>query len=209
MSDFTVTIARDFGCGGRTIGKMLAGRLGINYYDRDLIKLASEESGINISLFGKADENGRAALFKRYNRAYGEKIISPDSGDFTSDDNLFNIQAKIIKQLADRENCVLVGRCADYILKDRKNVLRVFIHASREYCVRNVMEKFALSEKEAERQAERINRARSTYYRYYTGREWDNARNYDLCLNSEDVGIERCVNIIEHYIRMLYLKKTL
>ncbi len=209
MSDFTVTIARDFGCGGRTIGKMLAGRLGINYYDRDLIKLASEESGINISLFGKADENGRAALFKRYNRAYGEKIISPDSGDFTSDDNLFNIQAKIIKQLADRENCVLVGRCADYILKDHKNVLRVFIHASREYCVRNVMEKFALSEKEAERQAERINRARSTYYRYYTGREWDNARNYDLCLNSEDVGTLRCVNIIEHYIRMLYLEKTL
>ena len=170
MSNFTVTISRTFGSGGRTIGKMLAERLGIHYYDNELIKLASEESGINIELFGKADEKAKTALFKRYNRSYGEYLISPDSGDFTSDDNLFNYQAKIIKDLAAKENCVLVGRCAI-------------------------------------KEIERIDRARSTYYRYYTGCDWDNVRNYDLCLNTADVGFEKSVDIIEHCINLLYVDR--
>ena len=204
MSNFTVTISRGFGSGGRTIGKMLAERLGINYYDNELIKLASEESGINIELFGNADEKAKTALFKRYNRSYGEYLISPDSGDFTSDDNLFNYQAKIIKDLAEKENCVLVGRCADYILRDRKNVLRVFTYAPMDFCIEQVTCLYGINEKEAVKQIERIDRARSTYYRYYTGNEWDNARNYDLCLNTEELGFDRCVEIIEHYINVLY-----
>lgn len=204
MSKFTVTITREFGSGGRTIGKMLSERLGIPYYDNELIKLASEESGINESLFGLADESHRSALFKRYDRSFGEQIISPDSGEFTSDDNLFNFQAKVIKQLSDRETCVIVGRCADYVLRDRDHVLRIFTHASMPFCVEKVMQIYSVNEKEAARQIERINRARATYYRYYTGREWDNARNYDLCLNTEELGFERCVDIIEHYINVLY-----
>ena len=203
--NFTITIARGFGSGGRTIGKMLAERLGISYYDQELIKLASEESGINIELFGKADETKRAALFSRYNRAYGERLIPPDSGDFTSDDNLFNYQAKIIKQLAERESSIIVGRCADYILKDTPGTLRVFTYASRPFCIDKVCRLYGLSEREAERQIERIDRARSTYYRYYTGLEWDNARNYDLCLNTELLGFDRCVDLIEHYLNT-YLK---
>ena len=204
MTKFTVTITREFGSGGRTIGKMLAERLGVEYYDKDLIKLASEESGINADLFSRADESKRASLFKKYDGSLGEKLISPESGEFTSDDNLFNYQAKIIKQLSDRETCVIVGRCADHVLQDRKNVLRVFTHAPMPFCIEKVMEIYGVSEKEAERQIERINRARATYYRYYTGKDWDNARNYDLCLNTEELGFERCVDIIEHYSNVLY-----
>jgi cytidylate kinase len=204
MSKFTVTITREFGSGGRTIGKMLAERLGVEYYDKDLIKLASEESGINEDLLSRADESKRAPLFKRYSGSFGEKIISPESGEFTSDDNLFDFQAKIIKQLSDRETCVIVGRCADHVLQGRKNVLRVFTHAPMPFCIEKVVELYGVSEKEAERQIERINRARATYYHYYTGKDWDNARNYDLCLNTEELGFERCVDIIEHYINVLY-----
>ncbi|MBQ3125860.1 MAG: cytidylate kinase-like family protein, partial [Clostridia bacterium] len=116
MSNYVITINRSFGSGGKTVGKLLAARLGINYYDRDLIRLASEESGINVKLFGRADETARIGLFKRYGREYGQTIIPPGSDEFTSDDNLFNIQAKIIRDLAEKENCIIVGRCADHVL---------------------------------------------------------------------------------------------
>ncbi len=205
MAKFTVTISRGFGSGGRTIGKMLAERMSIKYYDNELIKLASEESGINIELFGKADEKAKTALFKRYNRSYGEYLISPDSDAFTSDDNLFNYQAKIIKDVANKESCVLVGRCADHILQGRENVLRVFTYAPMDFCIEQVTRLYGIPEKEAVKQIERIDRARSTYYRYYTGNEWDNVRNYDLCLNTAEVGFEKSVDIIEHYIKLLYL----
>ena len=204
MKQFTVTIARGFGSGGRTIGKMLSDRLGIGFYDRDLVRLASEESGISEALFGKADEYNKAALFGRYDRAFGERLISPESGEFTSDDNLFNYQAKIIKELSARESCVIVGRCADYILRDTPRVLRVFIYAPQQNCVQTVSEMYGISPKDAERQIERIDRARSAYYRYYTGQEWDNARNYDLCLNTAELGFARCVDLIEHHLHVLY-----
>ena len=203
MKSFTITIARGFGSGGRTIGRMLAERLGIAWYDQDLIKLASEESGIHIDLFDKADEYKKPSLFGKYDRNFGDKLISPESGEFTSDDNLFNYQAKVIKDLHGKEPCIIVGRCADYILRDEPDVLRVFVYASKERCIDTVANLYNLSPKEAERQIDRIDRARSTYYRYYTGQEWDNARNYDLCLNSDVLGFERCVDLIEQYLKVL------
>ena len=208
MKSFTITIARGFGSGGRTIGRMLAERLGIAWYDQDLIKLASEESGIHIDLFDKADEHKKVSLFGKYDRNFGEKLISPDSGEFTSDDNLFNYQAKVIKDLHGKEPCIIVGRCADYILRDEPGVLRVFVYAAKERCIQTVADLYNLSPKEAERQIDRIDRARSTYYRYYTGQEWDNARNYDLCLNSEILGFDRCVDLIEQYLKVLQLEKA-
>ena len=204
MANFTVTIARGFGSGGRTIGKMLAERLNIRFYDREIMELASEQSGISLNLFHKADEAGKVALFKRYDRSFGKEIIPPDRGEFTSDDNLFNFQSKVIKEIAQKESAVIVGRCADHILQGEKNVLRIFIYSSMEFCIDKVVELYGLSRKEAEKKIEKIDRARSTYYRYYTGSDWDNARNYDLCLNTEELGFERCVDIIEHYINVLY-----
>ena len=204
MQKYTVTIARSFGSGGDEMGKELAKRLNIDYYDRDLIKLASEESGINIELFGKADETVKAGLFKKYDRSYGQNLIPPYSNDFTSDKNLFDYQAKIIKQLSDRETCIIVGRCAGEILRGRKNILRAFIHADRESCIANVMEKYGLDRRSAEHQIDKVNHARNTYFKYYTGKEWNDASNYDICLNITELGFERAVDVLVNFIYMVY-----
>ena len=134
MERVVVTIARQYGSGGKTIGKMLAEDLGIKAYSREILKIASEESGISETLFNKADEKLKTtSLFGIVKREYKGELLPPESEGFVSDQNLFNYQAKIIKDLAENESCVIVGRCADYILKDRPNVVSVFIHASPEY----------------------------------------------------------------------------
>ena len=194
-----ITIARGFGSYGKTIGKRLSEELQIPYYDRDLLRMASEESGIHERLFGKADEKVKPSLFRRTGVYQGE-VLPPDSNEFVSDDNLFNFQAKVIKELAQRGSCIIVGRCADFVLKDRTDVVRVFVWATRESCIQTVMKLYGLDRKDAERTIEKTDKNRSTYYRYYVGREWDNARNYDLCLNSSDLGLEKCVQIIKDYV---------
>ncbi len=207
MAEYVITIARGFGSGGRTIGRMLAERLDIDCYDSDLIRLASEESGINIELFGKADERVKTNLFKRYNRDYGYRLIPPDSDEFVSDKNLFNYQAKIIRDLAEKQNCIIVGRCADHILKDDPHVLRLFIYADRETCVKNVTELYGVMPKEAVDRIESLDKARAAYYKYYTGKEWDDAVNYDLCINTSRIGFEKTVDaIIAHMKALGYLK---
>ena len=196
MSNFVITIARGFGSGGRTIGKLLAQKLDMDYYNDDLIKLASEESGINLELFGKADERIKTNLFKKYKRSYGEWTIPPDSDMFVSDDNLFNYQAKIIRQLADKGNCVIIGRCADYILKDRDNVARIMIYADEPTCIKRVTDLYGMKENDAIKKIETLDKARANYYKYYTGKEWNDVENYDLCLNTSALSFEKAVDVI-------------
>ena len=142
MENIIITIARQFGSGGKTIGEMYAAKKGINCYSREILKMASEDSGINELLFHKADERVKGnALFGMAKRIYKGDLISPESDDFVSDRNLFNYQAKIIKQLAEQEPCVIVGRCADFILKDYPNVVSVFVHAPMDYCIQRGMER--------------------------------------------------------------------
>ena len=128
--NYVITISRQHGSCGNAIGKLTAERLGIPFYDYKLIRMASDRSGISEHLFGAADEDvHRMKLFNAANKVYTGKLLPPDSDEFTSDLNLFTFQAEIIKELAGNESCVIVGRCADYLLRDRPNVLRVFIHA--------------------------------------------------------------------------------
>ena len=203
MERYVITIARGFGSGGKTIGKMLSEQLGIEYYDRDLIRIASEDSGIHVRLFGRVDEQIKRGLFKRRKSTYkGDAPLSPESDDFTSDQNLFKIQAKIIKELAEKESCIIVGRCADYVLRGYPNVTRVFIFASKQSCIDTVVRLYGETPKEAAKIIERTDRERSSYYRHHTGHEWDNARNYDLCLDSSELGFDKCVEIIKEYIRI-------
>lgn len=207
MSKYVITIARGYGSGGRTIGKMLSEELGIPYYDRDLLRLASDDSGINEQLFAKADEKlKKSLLYKIAHNVYKGEIIPPDSDDFVSNDNLFNYQAKIIKELAGTESCIIIGRCADFVLKDYENVIKVFVHAPLNECIKNVKEISDKSDKEIEKQIASIDRHRSEYYKYYTGREWDNAKNYDLCLNSGDLGYHKCVDIVKAYMDIRFAK---
>lgn len=207
MSEYVITISRGFGSGGKTIGKLLAQRLDIDYFDNDLIRLASEESGINIELFGKADEKVKASLFKKYNRSYGEKIISPDSAEFISDDNLFNYQAKIIRDLAQKENCILIGRCSDYILRDDPKAIRIFVCADEEFCVNKVVELYGLDPDDAKKKIDKIDKSRAAYYKYYTGNEWNDPLNYDLCVNTSKVGFDGAVDIIIDYLQRRTGKK--
>lgn len=197
-----ITIARGFGSGGRTIGKMLSEDLGIKYYDKDLIRLASEESGINERFFGLVDEKLKGS-FIRKGGVYKGDLISPDSSEFTSDQNLFNYQAKIIKQLADKEPAIIVGRCADYILRERDDVIRVFIYSDMATAVRNVVEMYGVNEKEARRMIEKTDRERSEYFRHYTGLDWENAKNYNLCLDTSRLSYDECVDIIKGYIKII------
>lgn len=201
MSKYVITIARGYGSGGRTIGKMLAEDLGIPYFDRELLRLASDDSGINENLFAKADEKlKKSLLFRVASNVYKGELIPPDSDDFVSNDNLFNYQAKIIKELATTESCVIVGRCADFVLKDNYNVVRLFVHAPLEECINTLKEMTGKSEKEIEKQIASIDKHRAEYYKYYTARDWEDAKNYDLCLNSSRLGFGKCVEIVKSYM---------
>ena len=205
MKNAVITIARQYGSGGKTIAAMLAKDLGINCYGREILKMASEESGINERLFGMSDEKLKhSVLMKLLKRPYEGDLIPPESSGFVSDDNLFNYQAKVIKELAESESCVIVGRCADYVLRDFPNVNSVFIHADREFCLEQAMERNSMSLKEMQRFIEKTDKYRGDFYKYYTGHEWSDARNYDLCLNSGKLGFKKCVEEIKAYMKVRF-----
>ena len=202
MDKFVVTIARGFGSGGRTIGKMLAEKLGVKFYDKELIRIASDASGINEALFGQSDEKTKNVLFGKPGVYKGE-VIAPGKTGFISEENLFNYQAMVIKKLASEESCVIVGRCADYVLRDEPHVVRVFIYADEEQCIKNAAEVKGITErKEAIKTITATDKERAAYYKAHTGREWIDARNYDLCLNSGDLGFDKCVDIITDFIKV-------
>ena len=205
MENVVITIARQYGSGGKTIGAMLAKDLGINCYSREILKLASDESGINERLFGQKDERLKIPSgFKPLKRPYEGDLIPPESSGFVSDDNLFNYQAKIIKDLAGTESCVIVGRCADYVLRNYPNVISVFIHADSEFCIERALERNSMTRKEMEKFIAKTDKFRGDFYKYHTGREWTDARNYDLCLDSGKLGFEKCVEEIKSYKKIRF-----
>lgn len=207
MDNVVITIARQYGSGGKTIGKMLAEEMGIQAYSREILKLASQDSGINENLFNRADEKlQKTTLFGIMKKAYKGELIPPESDDFLSNANLFNYQAKVIKGLAETESCVIIGRCADYVLKDYPNVVSVFIHASEEFNRRQAIERGDQSPRTVDKYIQKTDKYRAEYYHYYTGQEWNDARNYDLCLNSEKLGFDGCVKAIQEYIRIRFGK---
>ena len=200
MDQIIITVARQYGSGGKTIGEMVAKELDIPCYNREILRMASEESGINEKLFARVDEKLKgSALFRISKSVYEGELLPPDSDDFTSTRNLFNYQAKIIKKLAETESCVIVGRSADYILRNYPNVMSVFVHAPHEFCLRQAMMRNSMTEREMEKFIAKTDKYRGEYYRYYTGWEWTDARHYDLCLNSSKLGFEKCKEEILSY----------
>ncbi len=201
MEKYVITIARGYGSGGKTIGKMLAKELNIDCYDREIMRLASEDSGINEELFARADEKLKSSLlYKVAKNVYRGEVIPPDSDKFVSNDNLFNYQAKVLKELAQKESFVAIGRCADYVLKDQPNLIRIFVHAPLEHCIDVVEDMSSMTRKEIEQFIIKTDRHRADYYKYYTGNQWDNAKNYDLCLNTEELSFDKCVEIVKAYM---------
>lgn len=205
MEKIVITIARYYGSGGKTIGEMLGKELNIPFYDRGILRMASDDSGINEALFAQADEKlRRTSLFRIARKAYDGTVIPPESRDFLSNQNLFNYQAKIIRALADEESCIIIGRCGDFILGGRKNLIRVFIYADEDYCLEQAKKRGAFGGKTTMRYIQETNRFRAEYYKYYTGHDWNDCRNYDLCLNSGAIGFQGCVDAIKEYIRIRF-----
>ena len=204
MEKCVITIARGFGSGGRTIGKLLAQRLDIDYYNDDLIKLASEESGINLELFGKADERVKVNLFKRYKRSYGEWTIPPDSDMFVSDDNLFNYQAKIIRDLADKQSCIIIGRCANHVLQEAGvHCFNVFCYGSRKARMAHAAELNEARDMDLAKYIDMRDTHRNNFYRTFVGTDLDDCRQYNLCLDTGVISPDLCADIIVSIIEKL------
>lgn len=207
MSDekkYVITVARGFGSGGKEISLQAAEKLGIPCYYTQIMKMASEMSGINEDLFVKTNEklcgnNLIRALKKMPNR---DRIIEPTEHDFVSDTNLYNIQAEVIRQLAKTESCVIIGKCANDVLKDLDNVVSVYIEAPRKFCASRVMNDFGCTQEEAGKMIHHTDKYRADYYKYYTGgKDWTDPVAYDMTLNSERVGIKGCIDTIIWYTK--------
>ena len=206
MKNLVITISRGYGSGGKTIGKELSEELGYEFFDLEVLRLASEKSGINQELFAINDENiKRLPFYKAFSPkgVFKGDIIPPGDKNFVSDENLFNYQAAVIRELASSKNCIFVGRAADYILADFPNVLRINVQAPFDFCVRTVAERDLVNADEAEKRIKKIDKERSAYYKYYTGNEWNDATNYDLTLNGS-IGWDKCIEIIKSALKIKF-----
>lgn len=212
MNHYVITIGRGYGSGGRTIGRMLSQELGIHYYDKEILKLVSKASGIQEEFFAQTDEKLKAStIFKISQNVYRGEKFSNKEEDYVSNANIFHYQARVIEELAKQESFVIIGRCADYVLRNHKNVVRVFVHASMEHCAEAVGKVSSLSGYEIEHFIKKTDSHRAEYYRYNTGNEWSDARNYDLCLCTDTLPVEQCVELIKSYLSIKginYLGKT-
>ena len=204
MKKTIITISREFGSGGREIGKKLAEQLNVPFYDKELIEIAAKESGLDKELF--EEEDSRTSKGFRLLGALGYSLGGPLSTitELSLNDRLFLVQSQVIEQVAKEGACVIVGRCADYVLKDYPNVVSVFVHADRKFCLDRSMERHSMTEKEMQKYIEKTDQYRGDFYRYHTGHEWVDARNYDLCLNSGKLGFEKCVEEIKAYIKVRF-----
>lgn len=204
---FIITIGRQFGSGGREIGKKIADHYGIKYYDKELIALAAKESGFCENVFEKADEAPSNSFL--YSLVMGSNSMSSlffRNDDLLTNDKLFSIQSNVIKNIAKENSCVIVGRCSDYILRDEENLMRVYLHADDDFRIKRIMELYNLSEKEAKNSIVKADKKRNNYYNYYTGNEWTGLTNYDLIINTSKFGIDNAVKSIISNIDMLYNK---
>ena len=188
MKNRIVTISREFGSGGRTIGKAVAQKLGIPCYDAEIIQKIAQESGFSEGYIREAGEytpgSALANLFS--NRAYGP----------TNEDYLWKIQYQIITELARKESCVIVGRCADYILRDTADCLKVFIHADMDFRGKRIVEVYGEREASPEQRLKDKDKRRAAYHRFYTNMKWGQSQNYHITLDSGALGLERCTEII-------------
>ena len=202
MDNFVITIARGFGSGGKQIGLALSKQLGIPCYESQILSMASNYSGINKDLYFQVDEKLRGYhLIKRLMKSENkDDIVEPTDKSFISDVNLYNIQAKIIKELAKQQSCIIIGKCANHLLRDYDNTVSVYIEAPRAFCVKNVIERLGVTEEEAHRMIYQTDRYRADYYKYYTGGETrTNPVLYDMTLNSDRMGMDKCTELIIQY----------
>ena len=194
MEKKIITISREFGSGGRTIGRMVAEKLGIPFYDKELVDQIALESGFAPKFVEEHGEHSPGSSLFSY--AFAPQGVPGIMNGLSTADFLWSIQCSVIMQLAEQGPCVIVGRNADYILKDRKDVLDVFIHADDEYRADRIVRLYGESEKSPMARLQEKDKRRKINYQHYTGRTWGVAENYHLCINSAVVGIDKAVELI-------------
>ena len=188
MKNRIITISREFGSGGRTIGKMVAEKLGIPCYDAEIIQKMADETGFAPEYVKEAGEYSQGSFFSA---AFSNRMFGP-----TNEDILWQHQYRVITELAEKGPCIIVGRCADYILEDKADCLKVFIHADLEFRAKRIVEVYGERAESPEERIKDKDKRRAAYHRFYTNMKWGYAQNYDLTLNSGVLGIDNCVDII-------------
>jgi len=198
-ANYVITIGRQLGSGGREAGLKLTASLGISFYDKELIRLASRESGLNERFFEKADERKRFSLFWGLFGMQSPQTQEIYSGYYLSDETLFKIQSDVIRKLAEKQSCLFVGRCADYVLKDHPRSLSIFLNADINDRIKRVMDIHKMTCKEAQDLIEKTDKQRSSYYNYFSGKSWGVAESYHLCINTSVLGIDKTVSFIRQF----------
>ena len=181
-----ITVSREYGSGGRYIGRLIADKLGIKLYDKDFIDKIALETGLADDYI-ENNEQKRNSL---------ESINSGYYAGLSNADEIFIKESELIKKLADEESCVIIGRCANYILNDKENVVKVFVYSNMSNKIKRVTEIYGISKENAEKEIKRINKLRANHYKYYTEQEWNNPNNYDICINSDNLGVEKSADLI-------------
>ena len=195
MEKHIITISREFGSGGRTIGKLVAEHLGIPCYDAELLQKLAAESGFDENYVREAGEYTPGGFLA--------SAFTDRSFGLTNEDLLWKLQYRLIRELAEKEPCVIVGRCADYILREREDCLNVFIHASMAARADRIVRLYGSSEKSPEKRLEEKDKRRRVYYKHYTDGDWGMSQNYHLSLDSGIIGVQRCVDIISELAKTL------
>lgn len=194
MSRKIITISREFGSGGRYIGENLARKLGWKYYDKDIISELANQTGLAEEFIEHASELSPKGIF-------GYSFVGRNMSGQSVEDMVYEAQRKVILDIAERDSCVIIGRNADHILKDRTDVLNVFIYGNMAEKTKRICELYHLSEEEAVKEMKNIDKRRATNYKFYTDKQWGMAKNYSISLNSSELGYEMCEKIIEELIK--------
>ena len=199
MEKKIITISREFGSGGRSVGRMVAEKLGIPFYDKELVDQIALESGFAPKFVEEHGEHSPGRSLFSY--AFAPQGVPGVMNGLSTADFLWNIQCSVILQLADKGPCVIVGRNADYILKDREDCLHVYIHADMPFRADRIVRLYGESEKSPEARLQEKDKRRRVNYQHYTGRTWGTAQNYDMCLNSGTIGVDACAYIIVSMVK--------
>lgn len=205
MKKMIITVSRQYGSGGRVIAKALAERLGIAYYDKELIVLAAKESGFAEEIFEESeDKTPNSLLYSLVMGTYGMGAQGIGVPDMPIGDKVFLIQSNLIRSLAEKESAVFVGRCADYVLEGKEDTTNIFIHAPLEKRVERAVAQYGLAQEKSESAVLRIDKRRANYYNYYANRKWGKIDNYELSIDSSKLPIDDTVTMLQKYVEMKY-----
>ena len=210
MGNAVYTIGREFGSGGLVIGKALAERLGINFYDKELLQRAAKDSGFCQEIFENHDEKPtNSFLYSLVMDTYSVNGYSTASFlDMPLNHKVFLAQFETIKKIAERESCVIVGRCADYALADHPDCINTFIKADMSFRIKMISKRANITENKAKDMIQKQDKQRASYYNYYTSKKWGDSKSYDLCLDSSKLGIDGCVDMILKFREIMDAKKN-